>query len=259
MDVPTAVLYLEADFFNERGLPKIYNQPPAPQIGSMNILRSIPKNDAILISEHGEESLLIEQPMQPSNTPSVSGSVPDSVPSPDLPFLEFLLTEVVNQSQIDSPSISDTLHPRETGNSSKKASKSTDFPLKSVQNTASDEEMGETRDLNVSAKHPQSTRDFNTTPTSINSNSEKSISGTALTVETDNSFDTGREMHPRMPTEEQALQALMALQDSIPDTLQVKNAHSTEFPDEREEETAFSIIQEIQEHLQVVQNKFRRL
>ena len=51
----------------------------------------------------------------------------------------------------------------------------------------------------------------------------------------------------------------MALQDSIPDTLQTKNAHSTEFPEEREEETAFFIIQEIQEHLQVVQNKFQRL
>ena len=120
--------------------------------------------------------------------------------------------------------------------------------------------MRETRDLNVSAKPLQSTRDSYTTPTSTNSNFEKSISGTTLPVETDISFDTGREiMHPQMPTDDQALQAPMALQDSIPDNFQAKNAHSTEFPEEREEDTAFSIIQEIQEHLQVVQNKFQRL
>ena len=34
---------------------------------------------------------------------------PDPVPTPDFPFQEFPLTEVVNQSQIDSSSISDTL------------------------------------------------------------------------------------------------------------------------------------------------------
>ena len=82
--------------------------------------------------------------------------------------------------------------------------------------TASHEEIREIRELNVSAKPQQSTRDSNTTPTSINSTFEISISRTT-------------QMHPQMPTEEQALQALMALQDSIPDTLQVKNAHSTEF------------------------------
>ena len=86
--------------------------------------------------------------------------------------------EVVNQSQIDSPSISDMIHLRETGNSSKKASKSTDFPLKSMQNSSSDEEMRETRDLNISAKHTQSTRDSCTIATPNNSTIKKSISGT---------------------------------------------------------------------------------
>ena len=34
MNVATAVPQLDADFFNERGLPKVYNLPPAYQIGS---------------------------------------------------------------------------------------------------------------------------------------------------------------------------------------------------------------------------------
>ena len=78
MNIATTVPQLDADFFDERGLPKIYNHPPAPQIGSMNILREIPQNDAILISERGEEIQPIEQPKQPNNTSSVSGSVPAS-------------------------------------------------------------------------------------------------------------------------------------------------------------------------------------
>ena len=119
MNVAIAVPQLDAEFFDERGPPKVYNLPPAPQIGSMSILRKVPQNDAILISERGEEIQPIEQPKQPNNTPSVSGSVPPS----DFSQIEFPLMEVVNQSQIDSPSISDTLHPRETSNSLKKGSR----------------------------------------------------------------------------------------------------------------------------------------
>ena len=121
MNIAAAVPQLDADFFNERGLPKIYNLPPAPVIGSMNILKEVTQNDAILTSEEGEEIQPIEQPKQLNNTPSVSGSVSGSVPPSDFSQIEFLLTEVVNQSQIDSSSISDTIHLRETGNSSKKA------------------------------------------------------------------------------------------------------------------------------------------
>ena len=40
--------------------------------------------------------------------------------------------------------------------------------------------MRETRDLNISAKSPQSTRDSCTIPTSINSTLKKSISGTKI-------------------------------------------------------------------------------
>ena len=104
-----------------------------------------------LFQKQERRSNRAEQPKQPNNTPSVSdsvpGSVPGSVPPSDFSQIEFLVMEVVdlNQSQIDSPSISDTIHPRETGNSSKKASKSTDFPLKSVQNSSSEEEKRETQ------------------------------------------------------------------------------------------------------------------
>ena len=89
----------EADFFNEKGLPKGYRPPPMQQqIGSMNILTSIPKNDTILISEYGEEILPVEQPKQPNNVPSVSDPVPDPVPPPEFPFTEFPSTEVVSNS-----------------------------------------------------------------------------------------------------------------------------------------------------------------
>ena len=51
MNVATAVPQLDAEFFDERGLPKVYNLPAAPQIGSMNILKKAPQNDEILIPE----------------------------------------------------------------------------------------------------------------------------------------------------------------------------------------------------------------
>ena len=215
------------DFFDERGLPKEYNPPPVQQQrDTMNILRKVPSN-ATYISGNGVE-------IQPNTSTSVSNPVPDPVPSPDFPFLEFPLTEIVNQSQIDYSSISDTLHPRDTSNSSKKASKSTDFPLKSVQNSASHEEMTDFRDLTVSAKHTQSTRDSSTISIPNNSTPGKSISGikdgnpTALQVETDISFDREGEMHPEtqlsnnrsvMPTD---VQALTVLQDLLLDDFQVK-------------------------------------
>ena len=70
-------------------------------------------------------------------------------------------------------------------------------------------------------------------------------------------FDRRREIGLRnafqdMSTED--LQTLKEFQIPIPDSsLQAKNALSTEFPEEREEDTAFSIIQKIQNHLQEIQ------
>ena len=205
----------EADFFDERGNFKEYRPPavqhPAMQHGSMNILRKVhnPSN-AILISEDGVE-------IQNTST-STSDPAPASVPTPDFPFTEFPSTEVVTQSQIDSSSISDTLLPRENTNSSSKAFKDTDSPLKNVQSRASHEEMEEIGDPAVSVKHTQSTRDPTTISISGNSNFRKSTPGTktdistALPAETSVSFTTETESRSIMPTDDQAL---MALQDLL--------------------------------------------
>ena len=226
----------------------------------MNVLKRIQWwcHDVILISEDGEE------------IPSVpTGSVSGSVPPSDFSQIELPFMEVVNQSQIDSPSISDMLHLRETDISSKKGSKSTDSPLKSQEIWASQEQMREKGDLNVSVKPSQSTRDSNTIPISNNSTLRKSISGTTETVRKGVSFDTKGEIHPDrqlsnnrsvMPFD---VQALTVLQDSLPDQIhfiekgfQVKNTNSTQ---RKGEETAFQLIQKIHNQLQQVQWDLQRL
>ena len=95
MNIASTLPQTEADFFDEKGLLKEYRPPiqqqqqqQYQQMGGMFALRKIP--------------------IIPS---SVSDPVPDPTPSPDFPFQEFPLMEVVNQSQINSPSISDTLDP----------------------------------------------------------------------------------------------------------------------------------------------------
>ena len=95
-----AAIPVQADYFDERGIYKEYRPPvvqhPAMQHGNMNILKKVhnPSN-AILISEDGVE-------IQNNTSTSTSDPAPISVPSPDFPFTEFLSTEVVIQSQIDS-------------------------------------------------------------------------------------------------------------------------------------------------------------
>ena len=104
---------LEADFFDEKGLPKQYiPQNQQQHTGSMYVLKKFQgkPNDDILFSDNGIE---IQH--------SVSDPDPTPIPTPDFPFQEFPLTEVVKQSQIDISSISDTLVPRECSNSSSKA------------------------------------------------------------------------------------------------------------------------------------------
>ena len=113
--LPVHYLRQKAEFFDEKGLLKEYRPPvqQQQQTGVMFALKKIPIT---------------------SLTPS-SVSVPDPdpdpapVPSPDFPFQEFPLKEVVSQSQIDSSSISDTLVSRECSNFLRKATKSTDLPL----------------------------------------------------------------------------------------------------------------------------------
>ena len=94
---------LEADFFDERGVLKEYTPPlhqqqqQYQQTGGMFALRKIP----------------IANLTSSSVSDSVSDPAPDPVPTPDFPFQEFPLTEVVNQSQIDYSSISDMSDPRD--------------------------------------------------------------------------------------------------------------------------------------------------
>ena len=203
---------LEADFFNESGTQKQYRPPvQQQQMGNMFILKKVHNPDpsnATYISEDGVE-------IQYNTTTSTSSSVPVAVPAPDFPFTEFPYTEVVTRSQIDFPSISDTLGPRENSNSSSKATRGTDLALKSMQNCSSYEEMRENRDLNVSAKSTQSTRDSYTI--SDNSTPRKSTPGTkadsptALPVETSVSFVTDAEISESrsiMPSDVQTLTAL---------------------------------------------------
>ena len=259
----------EAEFFNEKGLPKEYNpQQQQQHTGSMFVLKKVQNpSNAFLFSDNGIE---------------IQHSVPGPDPTPDFPFQEFLLTEVVSQSQIDISSISDTSDPRETNNSSRKATKSTDSSLKSGLNSSSHEEMRENRDLTVSDKHTQSSRDSSTISISDNSATRKSIpritprimtdtpsTPTTFPVETDVT-ETPEEiqMHSSnyrsvIPTDTQALTALQSL---ISDDSQTKKTHSTqrkgeETPDTRSDiqDEAFQLIQKIHNQLQQVQWDLQRL
>ena len=238
----------DADYFDERGIHKEYRPPMMQQqIGSMNILRKV-HNNAILISEDGT----------------------GSVPTPDFPFTEFPSTEVVNQSQIDFSSISDTLLLREntnsSSNSSSKAFRDAGLALKSVQNCPSHEEtheeMREIGDPAVFLKHSQSTRDPTTISISGNSNFRKSTTGTkadnstALPAETSVSFATETKSRSIMPTDDQAL---MALQDLLSDDFQSKKSNSLQRKGEDKKDEAFQLIQKIHNQLQQVQCDLQKL
>ena len=235
----------EADFFDEKGLLKEYRSPVQQQqqqyqqTGDMFALRKIP--------------------IIPS---SVSDPAPDRVPTPDFPFQEFPLTELVNQSQIDSSSISDMLDPGENSNSSRKATKSTDLPLKSGINSSSYEEMRENRDSTVSEKHTQSSRDSSTISISDNSTTRKSIPGiiadTPRTFPVDTDITEAPEVQLSnnrsvMPTD---IQALTVLQSLVSDDFQAKNTPSTQ---RKGEDETFQLIQKIHNQLQQVQWDLQRL
>ena len=282
MNIASAAPPLEADFFDEKGLLKEYNpqQQQYQHTGSMFVLKKIQDpNNTILLSEDGVE---IQH--------SVSDPDPAPILSPDFPFQEFPLTEVVNQSQKDSYSISDTLVSRECSNSTKKAPTSTDFSLKSVQNCSSDEEMAFSRDLTVSTAPTQSSRDSNTISIPDNSATRKSNPGIDTRITTGIMTDTPSTpttfpvetdvtaIHAEIPEELQMhssnyrsviptdTQALTALQNLISDDFQAKNTHSTqrkgeETPDTRSElqDETFQLIQKIHNQLQQVQWDLQRL
>ena len=227
MNFASTLPQTEADFFDEKGLLKEYRPPVQQhqqqqyqQMGGMFVLRKIPITSSV--------------------SESVPDPAPDPVPTPDFPFQEFPLTEVVNQSQIDYSSISDTSDPRENSNSSRKATKNTDLPLKSGLNNRSHEEMRENTDLTVSDKHTQSSRDSSTISISDNSATRESIPGiipgitpgimtdtpsilTTFPVETDIA-EIPEEIQAQsnrsvMPTD---IQALTVLQDLVSDDFQAK-------------------------------------
>ena len=246
MNIASTLPQTEADFFDEKGLPKQYipqNQQQNQHTGSMYVLRKFQGNPSnILFSDNGVE-------IQHNTSTSVSDPDPTPIPTPDFPFQEFPLTEVVKQSQIDISSISDTSDPRETSNSSSKATKSTDLPLQSGLANRSHEEMTEYRDLTVSDKHTQSSRDSNTISIPDNSATRKSDTRitTGITTDTPSTPTTFSEetdvtaIHAENPEELQELQmhssnyrsviptdtqALTALQNLLSDDFQAKNTHS---------------------------------
>ena len=269
MNIASALPQTEADFFDEKGLPKQYiPQNQQQHTGSMYVLRKFQGNPSgdILFSDNGVK-------IQHNTSTSVSDPDPAPIPTPDFPFQEFPLTEVVNQSQIDYYSISDTSDPRECSNSTKMAPTSTDFSLKSVQNCSSDEEMAFSRDLTVSTAPTQSLRDSNTISTPDNSDTRESNPGiiprittgimtdtpstpTTLPVETDVTAVHSNNYRSVIPTD---TQALTALQNLISDDFQAKNTHSTQRKGEETPDEAFQLIQKIHNQLQEVQWDLQRL
>ena len=247
MNIASAVS--QADFFDEKGVLKEYT-PQNQHTGSMYVLRKFQgnPNDDILFSDNGVE---IQH--------SVPGPDPAPILSPDFPFQEFPLTEVVNQSQIDYYSISDTSDLRECSNSSSKATKSTDLPLKSGLNSSTHEEMALFRDLTISTAPTQSLRDSNTIFTPDNSDTRESNPWitTGITTDAPSTPTTFPEetdvtaIHADIPEELQMhssnyrsvtptdTQALTALQNLISDDFQAKNTHSTQRKGEEDSRYTF--------------------
>ena len=281
MNIASTLPQTEADFFDEKGLPKQYI-PQNQHTGSMYVLRKFQGNPSnILFSDNGVE-------IQHNTPTSVSDPdpAPTPIPTPDFSFQEFPLTEVVKQSQIDISSISEASNPKETSNSSSKATTSTDSALKSGLNSSTHKELRENRDLTASAAPTQSLRDSNTISIPDNSATRKSDTRitTGIMTDTPNTPSTFSEetdvtaIHAEISEELQMhsnnhrsviptdTQALTALQNLISDDFET---HSTqrkgkETPDTRSiqrkgEDETFQLIQKIHNQLQEVQWDLQRL
>ena len=275
MNIASTLPQTEADFFDEKGLPKQYI-PQNQHTGSMYVLRKFQGNPSnILFSDNGVE---IQH--------SVSDPDPAPIPTPDFPFQEFPLAEVVKQSQIDISSFSDASDPRETSNSSSKATTSTVSALKSGLDSSTHEELRENRDLTASTAPTQSMRDSNTISFSDNSATRKSDTRitTGIMTDTPNTPSTFSEetdvtsIHAEIPEELQMhssnyrsviptdIQALTVLQDLVSDNFQAKNTPSTQRKREdtrsiqrKGEDETFQLIQKIHNQLQEVQWDLQRL
>ena len=281
MNIASTLPQTEADFFDEKGLPKQYI-PQNQHTGSMYVLKKFQGNPSnILFSDNGVE-------IQHNTPTSVSDPdpAPTPIPTPDFPFQEFPLTEVVKQSQIDISSFSDASDPRETSNSSSKATTSTVSALKSGLNSSTHEELRENRDLTASTAPTQSVRDSNTIPFPDNSATRKSDTRitTGIMTDTPNTPSTFSEetditaIHAEIPEELQMhssnyrsviptnTQALTVLQNLISDDFQAKNTPSTQRKREdtrsiqrKGEDETFQLIQKIHNQLQEVQWDLQRL
>ena len=275
MNIASAVS--QADFFDEKGILKEYT-PQNHHTGSMYVLKKFQGNlsDDILFSDNGVE-------IQHNISTSISDPDPAPIPSPDFPFQEFPLTEVVNQSQIDYYSISDATDPRECSNSSRKATKSTDLPLKSGLANRSHEELREIKGSTASTAPTQSLKDSNTISTPDNSATRESNPGinTRIMTDTPTTFPVETDVttiHADIPEELQMhsnnyrsvtptdTQALTALQNLISDDFQAKNTPSTQRKREdthsiqrKGEDETFQLIQKIHNQLQEVQWDLQRL
>ena len=272
MNIASTLPHTDADFFDEKGILKEYT-PQNQHTGSMYVLKKFQGNpNNILFSDNGVE---IQQGI--STSVSDPDPAPTPIPTPDFPFQEFPLTEVVKQSQTDYYSISDASEPRETSNSSSKATTSTDSALKSGLNNSTTEELRENRDLTTSAVPTQSLRDFNTIFTPDNSATRESNPGidtgitTGIMTDTPTTFQETDIHHSNnyrsvTPTD---TQALTALQNLISDDFQAKDTHSTQrkgekTPDTRSiqrkgEDETFQLIHKIHNQLQEVQWDLQRL
>ena len=276
MNIASTLPQTEADFFDKKGLPKQYI-PQNQHTGSMYVLRKFQGNPSnILFSENGVE-------IQHNTSASVSDPDPTPIPTPDFPFQEFLLTEVVKQSQIDISSFSDASDPRETSNSSSKATTSTVSALKSGLNSSTHEELRENRDLTASTAPTQSVRDSNTISFPDNSATRKSDTRitTGIMTDTPTTFPEETDVtaiHAEIPEELQMhsnnhrsviptdIQALTVLQDLVSDDFQAKNTPSTQGKREdtrsiqrKGEDETFQLIQKIHNQLQEVQWDLQRL
>ena len=276
MNIASTLPQTEADFFDEKGLPKQYI-PQNQHTGSMYVLRKFQGNPSnILFSENGVE-------IQHNTSASVSDPDPTPIPTPDFPFQEFPLTEVVKQSQIDISSLSDASDPRETSNSSSKATTSTVSALKSGLNSSTHEELRENRDLTASTAPTQSVRDSNTISFPDNSATRKSDTRitTGIITDTPTTFSEETDVtaiHAEIPEELQIhannhrsviptdIQALTVLQDLVSDDFQAKNTPSTQRKREdtrsiqrKGEDETLQLIQKIHNQLQEVQWDLQRL
>ena len=148
--------------------------------------------------------------------------------------------------------------------------------LKSVLNSSTHEELRENRDLTVSDKHTQSSRDSNTISIPDNSATRKSDTRitTGIMTDTPNTPSTLSEetdvtaIHAEIPEELQIhsnnyrsviptdTQALTALQNLLSDDFQAKATRSIQRKGENE---AFQLIQKIHNQLQEVQWDLQRL